>query len=338
MTPDSPATADGTSGSPSTTTAAFRHAIRNVLERRRGWHFRQRPSVCRAVVPPRPEHLEHGAFRSVALAAAVAAAVAASGAAAGSPSPPPPPSPPLPSLPAPPSWPTSWDGVVLLAQTHVIEQLPSGRGPSGARGCTWWNGRRSPSSSLATLSPSRRSLACGSPTRPSRGPSGRAGAGVPTLSPPPLSPTLDDTKEDDPNDGDPYSTTAYSVLLEADLIKPELLIIVEIVDDHHPRDADNFYGKPFNLTGYVGAPSDFKLVSIPFYFYGAGPEWTTVVMDGERKMLAGDLVTLSQRRSTSSTPRCPWRRCNTAATRWAPSSRASKSTSLAAATTKGLRR
>ena len=84
------------------------------------------------------------------------------------------------------------------------------------------------------------------------------------------------------------------MLLEADLIKPELLIIVEIVDDHHPRDADNFYGKPFNLTGYVGAPSDFKLVSIPFYFYGAGPEWTTVVMDGEQEDAAGDLVTLSQ--------------------------------------------
>ena len=129
--------------------------------------------------------------------------------------------------------------MLKLAQTHVIEQLPE-------RTWTERKARLHLVGSRASLAIVEFGDAVTIPAEPRLritnverhvGEAGEAGPAYRTLSPPTAFPhTLDDTKEGDPNDGDPYSTTAYSVLLEADLIKPELLIVVEIVEaDLYPR-------------------------------------------------------------------------------------------------------
>ena len=77
-----------------------------------------------------------------------------------------------------------------------------------------------------------------------------------------LPPTYGD---DDPNsidDGSPYSTTAYSVLIPAEHIAPRLTIWVKLDDD---QGGDKLY----NLSGHIGSPQPFRLITAPFYFYGA---------------------------------------------------------------------
>ena len=85
------------------------------------------------------------------------------------------------------------------------------------------------------------------------------------LSPPSQIPgTYGDDNAGSALDGEPYSTTAWTGTIPADLIKKGLSIKVTYPGGE--RTWSNFT---------VGAPTDFGIVSLPFYFFGADPETTT---------------------------------------------------------------
>ena len=85
------------------------------------------------------------------------------------------------------------------------------------------------------------------------------------LSPPSQIPgTYGDDNAGSAMDGEPYSTTAWTGTIPADLIKKGLSIKVTYPGGE--RTWSNFT---------VGAPTDFGIVSLPFYFFGADPETTT---------------------------------------------------------------
>ena len=83
-----------------------------------------------------------------------------------------------------------------------------------------------------------------------------------TLNPPSaFPPTVGDVDNATLSDGAPYSTTAYSALIDGNLIRPQLQIVVEVRDDGG--------GKLFDLSGYVSCAADFTIFTMPFYFFGA---------------------------------------------------------------------
>ena len=85
------------------------------------------------------------------------------------------------------------------------------------------------------------------------------------LSPPSQIPgTYGDDDAGSAMDGEPYSTTAWTGTIPADLIKKGLSIKVS-----YPG------GEQTWSSFAVGAPTDFGIVSLPFYFFGADPATTT---------------------------------------------------------------
>ena len=65
-------------------------------------------------------------------------------------------------------------------------------------------------------------------------------------------------------DGEPYSATAWTGTIPADLIKKGLSIKV------------TYPGGERRVQLHCGCPTtDFGIVSLPFYFFGADPETTT---------------------------------------------------------------
>lgn len=77
---------------------------------------------------------------------------------------------------------------------------------------------------------------------------------------------LDDTTL---NDGGPYSATAYSAIIPAQFVTQGLTITIPLADGG----SDKAYELP------VGCPTPFKMISIPFYFYGASEH--TLHLDGD---------------------------------------------------------
>ena len=63
------------------------------------------------------------------------------------------------------------------------------------------------------------------------------------------------------DDGSKFTTTAYHVLIDADHILPGLQVSIE---RKTPLEATLV-----NLTNFVGCPTPFKILVLPFYFYGA---------------------------------------------------------------------
>ena len=92
---------------------------------------------------------------------------------------------------------------------------------------------------------------------------------VPLTPPSQFPPTYGDADDASIDDGAPYSTTAWSALLDGALIKQGLQIAI-VMDEAGGA-------VRYNLTGYVGCPSRFKMVSLPFYWYGANERTTEYV-------------------------------------------------------------
>ena len=96
------------------------------------------------------------------------------------------------------------------------------------------------------------------------------------LSPPSQIPgTYGDDNAGSAMDGEPYSTTAWTGTIPADLIKKGLSIKVTYPGGE--RTWSNFT---------VGAPTDFGIVSLPFYFFGADPETTPLTSHAHPAILA----------------------------------------------------
>ena len=92
---------------------------------------------------------------------------------------------------------------------------------------------------------------------------------MPLTPPSQFPPTYGDADDASIDDGAPYSTTAWSALLDGALIKQGLQIAI-VMDEAGGA-------VRYNLTGYVGCPSRFKMVSLPFYWYGANERTTEYV-------------------------------------------------------------
>ena len=94
---------------------------------------------------------------------------------------------------------------------------------------------------------------------------------VPTdvaLNPPSaLPPTYDDADPATLDDGGPFSTTAYSVLLDADMIQQGLVVVIPLHDGSEKVYSADAHTLTDRLR--VGCPTHFKMVSLPFYFFGA---------------------------------------------------------------------
>ena len=181
----------------------------------------------------------------------------------------------------------TWRGVVLkLAQTHVIEVLPERRWVQ-PQGCLVSDSVGCTMDKRLHLVGSRAALAIvefGTTPVPAN-PQLRVTNDeltVPTiiaLKPPSaFPPTLGDSDSGSLRDGAPYSTTAYSALIDAELVRAGLTILVEVIPSA---------GRLYDLAGFVGAPSEYTIFSIPFYFFGAG-EWTAAVYDGARRTLTAE--------------------------------------------------
>ena len=178
-----------------------------------------------------------------------------------------PPSSPSPLLPPsappspPPTPPTDAAWVTLqLAQTHVIESLPA----------KVWN-ERSMDQELHLIG-RRKALAIvefGNATIPAfprlRVTNDETGVSPVVLTMKPTSdlpPTAGDVDPTTLEDGSPYSSTAYSVIIPADLIVKGLTITIPLADGGSDR--------VYELGAHVGCPTVFKMVTLPFYFFGAG--------------------------------------------------------------------
>ena len=137
-----------------------------------------------------------------------------------------------------------------LAQTHVLKNLP----------VTSWNGGLEAELHLIG---NRKTLAIvefgetAVPTSPQLKIT-NDGSQTPvylTLNAPSAFPsTFGDVDPSSVDDGEPYSTTAYSVVIDAALIAKGLQISVMLTSGGE---------KLYDLTGHVGCPSKFKLITIP---------------------------------------------------------------------------
>ena len=193
-----------------------------------------------------------------------------------SPSPPRPPAPPSFPPSAPPSPPTDAAFVSLkLAQTHVLSTFPakvwSARNMNEQLHLV---GRRT---TLAIVEFGQATI----PSNPRLRISNRRISGSPpvdiALQPPSsFPPTYGDDSTATLDDGGPYSTTAYSAVLDAVLIEQGLSIAIPLHDGGEKVYSATAHTPTDRLR--VGCPTRFKMVSLPFYFFGASEQ--TRLSDG----------------------------------------------------------
>jgi hypothetical protein len=94
---------------------------------------------------------------------------------------------------------------------------------------------------------------------------GTSALNLPLDNPSEFPPTYGDANPNHVDDGHRYSTTAYSAVIDAALIAKGLQISIVLHDGSE---------KLYNLTGHIGCPTAFKIVTLPFYFWGANQTTT----------------------------------------------------------------